>query len=219
MADLTFLSAPAQNITTSPLPSYDNEGAPRTGHTAAITGIAIGGAALLAIGVIALVTRRLRRRRHRRKSIGSTFETVIMEPDWPMMVTPFNPTLNEAAGPEAGSQANLQQRRFESVEPETVPLVHASTSPVPSPRVVPVPVGLSSKELAQLRQDNLRSQSSAVRSSDPLLPATSELVVATSSSEARRLRSEVETLRHEMEQLLAERHEVPPSYASEDGGE
>ena len=219
MADSLFLSAPVQKITISPLPSYDNVGGSRTGHTAAITGIAIGGAALLAIGVIVLATRRLRRRRRRPKSIGSTFETVIMEPDWPMIVTPFNPTLTEATEPEAGSQANLQQRWFEPVEPETVPLVHASTPPVPSPRVEPVPVGLSSKELARLRQDNLLSQSTDAQPSDPLLSATSELGVATSSSEARRLQSEVETLRREMEQLLAERYEVPPSYASEDGGE
>ena len=198
-------------------------GASSKSHTGAIAGSVIGGAVLLAIGA-ALVARRRRRRRHRRKSIESSFERdVIDEPGLPMTVTPFNPTLIGEAELESGSQINLQQRWTEPVEPESVPLVHASTpsdSPVPSSRLVPFPIGLSSKELARLRNDSSRSQSTDALSSDPLLAATTELGVATTSSEARRLQSEVESLRREMQQLRAdtvERFEAPPGY--EDGGE
>ena len=112
---------------------------------------------------------------------------------------------------EASSHTNLQQPWAEPVEPETTPLVHAFT-PDSSSRVVPLPANLSSKELARLREDNSRSQST---SSGPLT-ATTELPVDASSSEARRLQSEVESLRREMQELRAERFEAPPLY-HEDG--
>ena len=209
MADSLFVSVPVQQISFAPTAS---------GHTGTIAGLSAGGAALLAIGIITLVVRRRRRRSRRAKSIRSSSDADVIDPDWPMgVVTPFDPTLDEVAEPETGSQENLLQQRWtQPVDPETVPLVHASTSPLPSPPVVPVPVGLTSKELARLRRDNLLSQSTGAQPSDPPLPATTELGVATSSSEARRLQSEVETLRREVE-ILTERIEAPPRYDSEDG--
>ena len=114
---------------------------------------------------------------------------------------------------------NWQQRWTEPVEPEVVPLAHASTpsdSPVPSSRVVPLPVSLSSKELARLREGSSHSQSTDALSSAPPLAATSERSADTSLSDTRRLQSEVESLRREMEQIRAERFEAPPNY--EDGG-
>ena len=135
-----------------------------------------------------------------------------------MTLTPFNPTLTGTTELEAGSHTNLQQQWTEPVESETVPWAHTSTtsdSSAPSSRVVPLPAGLSSKELARLREDHSRSQST-----DALLPgplsATTELSADTSSSEARRLQSEVESLRREMQELRAERFEAPPLY-HEDG--
>jgi hypothetical protein len=121
------------------------------------------------------------RRSRRRKLIESS----LVKPDLPMTVTPFNPTL-----------------------------LHASTpldSPAPSSRVVPPPVGLSSKELARLRQDSSRPQSTDALPSGPL-STTTESGVATSSSQARRFQTEVESLRREMQQLRAERFEEPPGY-------
>jgi hypothetical protein len=140
-----------------------------------------------------------------------------------MTLTPFNATLTGTTELETSSQTNSQQRWTEPVEPETAPLVHASTpsdSPAPSSRAVPLPVGLSSKELARLREDSPRSQSTEALSSGPLLTVTTELGVDTSYSEARRLQSEVESLRREMQQLQvrAERFEAPPVY-HEDGGQ
>ncbi|KAH9011379.1 hypothetical protein EDB84DRAFT_1648584, partial [Lactarius hengduanensis] len=116
-----------------------------------------------------------------------------------------------------GSQTNWQRQ---PVEPEIVPLVHAPTpsdSPVPSPHMVPVPVGLSSKELAWLHKDNLRSQSTNALTPGPSSTAIIEQGIATSPFEAQRLQSEVEALRREMQQLCVERFEAPPGYASENG--
>jgi len=133
-----------------------------------------------------------------------------------MIVTPFDPTLAGAAEPETGSQTNWRT----GPDPEIVPLVHASTpsdSPPPSPRVVPIPIGLSSKELARLREDNLRSQSTDVLPPGPSPTATIERGAATPSREAQalRLQSEVEFLMREMQQLRAERFEAPPGYEDE----
>ncbi|KAI9433068.1 hypothetical protein H4582DRAFT_2082873 [Lactarius indigo] len=188
-------------------------------HTGPIAGGAVGGVAvaLLAIGVIAFISRRRRRRSRRRKSIDSSFERDFPEPDLPMVLTPFNPTLTGAPEPGTGPQTNWRQQPVES---ETVPLVHAPTpsdSPVPSPLMVPAPVGLSSKELARLREDNSRSQSTDALTSGPSSAVTAEQGMATSSPEARRLQSEVEALRREMQELRVERFEAPPGYASENG--
>jgi len=217
MSDLVFLRAPVLQITANPVTTGTSSKSQSKSHTGAIAGGAIGGVvALLAIGAITLVARG--RRSRRRKSIGSSFERDVIEPDLPMTMTPFNPTLTGAAELETGSQTKWQQR-WTGPEPEIVPLAHASTpsdSPVPSPLVVPIPVGLSSKELALLREDSSRSQSTDAFLSGLSSTATTERGVATSSTEARRLQSEVESLRREMQELRAERFEAPPGY--EDGG-
>ncbi|KAI9434452.1 hypothetical protein H4582DRAFT_2080813 [Lactarius indigo] len=120
-------------------------------------------------------------------------------------------------GPQTEWQQQLAHRPF-----------FPEYSPYPAPPVVSIPVGLSSKELAQLRSNASRSQSTDRRPSDLSLTATTDGGVpgglpaeATSPSEARRLRSEVDLLRHEVLQLRAERSEAPPTYvsgeASEDG--
>ncbi|KAI9464135.1 hypothetical protein BJY52DRAFT_888853 [Lactarius psammicola] len=190
-------------------------------HIGAIVGGAIGGvAALLAIGAIALVARGRRRRRRRPKSIGSSSERDVIGPELPMIVTPFDPTLAAAAELETGSQTNWRQR-WTGHEPEIVPLIHASTSsdsPVPSLRTVPIPIGLSGKELARLREDNSRSQSTDALPFGPSSTAIAEQDAVTSSSEAQaqRFQLEVESLRREMQELRAERFEAPPGY--EDGG-
>ncbi|KAH8978969.1 hypothetical protein EDB86DRAFT_3108313 [Lactarius hatsudake] len=216
-APLALKVLPVQ-ITADPVTTVSGTSPKSKSHTGPIAGGAVGGvAALLAIGVVAFVARRRRRRSRRRKSIGSLFESDFMEPDLPMTLTPFNPTHTGVAELGTGSQTNWQRQ---PMEPEIVPLVHAPTpsdSPMPSPRMVPVPVGLSSKELARLREDNSRSQSTDALTPGPSSAAIIEQGIATSPLEARRLQSEVEALRREMQQLRVERFEVPPGYASEDG--
>ncbi|KAN0141384.1 hypothetical protein V8E53_001140, partial [Lactarius tabidus] len=94
---------------------------------------------------------------------------------------------------------------------KTITLLHTSTpSDSPAP-LAPPPIGLSSKELARLRQDSSRPQSTDASPTGPL-STTTESSVATSSSEARRLHSEVESLRCEMQQLCAGRFEAQPDY-------
>ncbi|KAH9064488.1 hypothetical protein EDB87DRAFT_1241631 [Lactarius vividus] len=214
-APLALKVLPLQ-ITANPVTTASGTSPKSKSHTGAIAGGVVGGvAALLATGAIAFIAQRRRRRSRRRKSIGSLFESDFTQQDLPMILTPFNPTLTGVAEFGTGSQANWQRQ---SVEPEIVPLVHGPTpsdSPVPSPRLVSVPVGLSSKELARLREDSSRSQSTDALTSGP--SSTAERGVATSFSEARRLQSEVEALRREMQQLRVERFEAPPGYASENG--
>ena len=144
---------------------------------------AIAGGTISVAALLAIGTALLARSRSRRRK--SSF----VKPDESMTVTPFNPTLLHASTPS------------DSLGP---------SSRVASPPLPP-PVGLSSKELARLRQ-----VSSQPQSTDPLpsgsLPANIERGVTTSSSEARRLQSEVESLRREMQQLRAERSEAPPGY-------
>jgi hypothetical protein len=212
MSDLLPLRAPVLQITVNPMTTGTSSKSQSKSHAGVIAGGTIGGvAAFLAIGAIALVVRRRRKRSCQRQSIGSSFETVVTAPNWPMAVTPFDQTRFGVVSLETGSQRISQQHWAEPVRPESNPLVQAlpSNSPVSSPRVVSFPVGLSSKELARLRAENSRSQSNGPWSSGPTFAATTELSGATSSLEAQRLRSEVEYLRN---QLLVERPEAPPVY-------
>ena len=172
--------------------------------------------ALLVIGTFAF---KLVDRRRRRKYSGSLFEKDVIDPDMPIIVTPFNPTLTGAEELDTAPQTHWLQPGSEPMEPETVPLVHPlnlSDSPMPSSRVVPFPIGLSSKELARLRAEGSHSQSPDALSSGPRLTAAAERSANTSYSDARGLQSRVEFLWHEMQQILAERIEAPPGY--EDGG-
>ncbi|KAI9447112.1 hypothetical protein BJY52DRAFT_375069 [Lactarius psammicola] len=208
------LKVPVIQITTNPT----TIGTSSKSHTGAIAGgVTSGIATLLAIGTIALVVWRRRSRRgqsqsHESVRYVSPGGVIDLRPQG--TVTPFNrmgPTLAEAAPLHAGPQAEQQQW-----------LVYGPSSlegpPLPSSRVLSVPVGLSSKELAQLRS---RSQpTNGGFSPDPPPTATTDRGGATPSSRAEdqrpQWRSEVESLRREMQQLRTERFEAPPSYISED---
>ena len=110
--------------------------------------------------------------------------------------------------------------------------METEVSPFLSPLAVPVPVGLSDKELAQLRLSGLHSSPGAGREPSDTAPANTdggtlgdaEAEVATSSG-ALRLRTEVNLLRHEVQQLRAERlpeertSEAPPTYSSRVDGD
>ncbi|KAI9448894.1 hypothetical protein BJY52DRAFT_1228070 [Lactarius psammicola] len=196
-------------------------------HTSVISGGIIRGilggvAALLVIVAFALVVWRRRRQSHRHTSVGLSSLGEIMSQGTQATVTPFNPTgstLNGVAPLDTGPQTNSQQR-----------LVHhppLEDSPLPLRRVVSVPVGLSSKELARLRSlaNGSRFQPMDRRPSNPPVTSTNNgsalgvaAAAATSSSEARILRSEVNVMRHEImheiHRLHEEISESPPSYAS-----
>ena len=115
--------------------------------------------------------------------------------------------------PGVGPQTDRQQQMVHPFLPED--------SPLSSSGAVPIPVGLSSKELAQLRSNGSRSEPMdgqpsdsapvAITDGDALGGVASE---ATPLPEAQRLWSEVDLLRHEVQQLRAERSEAPPTYDS-----
>lgn len=196
-------------------------------HTGAVVGGIIGGAAamVLAIVAIAFVWRR-RRQRRMRKTVGPPFSDALMRAGAEVSVAPFNPTHTDAPPLDAGPQ---QQPRSDPVGMPTVPLNPRLSSSGPllqsSPCTLPIPVGLSSKELARLRSRAVHVQiTPAVSASSDSQPAPPPIVTArqgeaTPPPEARALRSEVEYLRREVQQLRAqearaERFEAPPSYGA-----
>ncbi|KAH9009214.1 hypothetical protein EDB83DRAFT_2531328 [Lactarius deliciosus] len=191
------LEAPVVLITAGPT-APGTSSTPHTSLSVATKGIIGGVAALLAIGAIALVSE------------------VVSE----VTVTPFDPTRSitteialHLAGPQTDSQQLLSHRPSSP-----------DGSPLPLRRAVPIPVGLSDKELARLRSlaNGPHSQPTEGQPSNPLLTVTTDrgelgsvAGAARSSSEAQRLRLENNFLRHEIQQLRVERSESPPSYASD----
>ncbi|KAH9019236.1 hypothetical protein EDB84DRAFT_1625344 [Lactarius hengduanensis] len=179
-------------------------------HTGAVAGGTIGGVAavILVIGTIAFVWRR--RRQHRmRKTVGPSFSNALM-----------------AADTDAGSQ---QQPRSDPVGMPTVPLNPGPPSSGPllqsSPCTLLIPVGLSNKELAQLRSRGIHVQLTPAESASsdsqpaPLPIVTTRQGEATPPPEDMALQSEVEHLRREVQQLRAQEaraeiFEAPPSYGA-----
>jgi hypothetical protein len=128
------------------------------------------------------------------------------------------PELTEAVPPDAGPRMDQQQHMVHPFLPRDTLLS--------SPDAVSIPVGLSSKELAQLRaQANApRPESPDRRPSDFSSAATTDrdalggvATEATPLPDARRLWSEFDLLRYEVQQLRAGRSgsEEPPTYVSE----
>ncbi|KAI9438002.1 hypothetical protein H4582DRAFT_229222 [Lactarius indigo] len=199
-----------------------------TSHTGAVVGGIVGGVAamVLAIGAIAFVWRH--RRQHRMRKTGiSPFSNALMRASAEEAVTPSNPTHTDATPLDPRSQ---QQRPFDPVSMPTSPLDPRLSSSGPqllqsSPCTLPIPVGLSSKELARLRSRAVDAQltSTPVESAlgnprpTPLSIVTTGQGEATPLPEDRTLQFEVEYLRSEVQRLHAqETHDVmseaPPSY-------
>ena len=211
-----FLRAPVLSIqvnaTTTPSSSSK-----ATSHTGVIAGGIAGGVAglILLVGTIALVRRR-RRPDDIRNHAGAFFRgTTEARPQ--MTVAPFNPTLGGAAPLELGSQIWTTSDRPSPMSEPSLLLTQSA---------LPVPVGLSSKELARLRSTPILSPSTDAQlsssGSEPVTPPTfsaTERSTLTPTPETQRLQTEVESLRREMQQLQirAERFEAPPSYG-EGGG-
>jgi hypothetical protein len=135
------------------------------------------------------------------------------------------------AARDSGTWAEQQPLVSEDLEAEMGSLQGQTSQPptvLPRPRLVAhVPVGLSDKEIARLRAENLDSQELQNDLTPNVTLPTSSPIAATESSEetssddARRLRSEVESLRREMERLRTHTEgleiDAPPSY-TEGGG-
>jgi hypothetical protein len=138
------------------------------------------------------------------------------------MVTPFNSNPSEATQ-DSGAVAEQQPLVSENAGAEMIAL-HGPSTLVPRSRpVAPIPAGLSSKEIARLRAETLRSQAPQNLLTSNLPPSTSSSTTVSEPSGAasydpQRLHSEVESLRREMEQLRTERLvvEAPPSYTEGD---
>ena len=139
--------------------------------------------------------------------------TAIEEPPR-ITVTPFNPTLDGAALLEGSQLWTASDGPSSTSE---LPLSPAQSA-------APVPVGLSSKELALLRSTPMLSlpthalsYSTGSQSTYPPTISATEGSTLPPTPDTQRLQTEVELLRREMQDLRAERFEAPPSYG-EGGG-
>ncbi|KAH9171796.1 hypothetical protein EDB89DRAFT_2096462 [Lactarius sanguifluus] len=207
------LTAPVVQITING--TVSSSSSTSTSHTGAIAGGVAGGvvALILVVGAIAFVRRRRRQDNFR----GSLVSDTAMEAGLQTKVTPFAPTLAGVALLEAGSQSGTAIDGLTSSSEPLLPLSHS---------VTPVPVGMSSKELARLRSMAIRSQPthtwSSPSGSQPSNPPTTISTAERSSTatpppETRRLQTEMESLRREVQELRAERFEAPPSYGAGGG--
>ena len=162
-------------------------------------------ALIVVVGTIAFIRRRQRGDEHH-KSESSLSGNQRSQ----MTVTPFNAALVGVAPRESDGLLS-------SSEPTLAPPQSAA----------PVPVGLTGKELAQLRSAPTlsppthpwSSSSGSQPTYSPTISTTDQTTVAP-TPETQRLQTEVESLRREMQQLRAERFEPPPSYPPSygDGG-
>jgi hypothetical protein len=201
----------------------------KASHTGAVTGAVTGTVftLLAVIGVVVFVRRR--RRYNRPSSILSSNDLIEAGPQ--VTVTPFylapQPAQQDPAPWMTELQSQSETHPFERMaalddNSSSSALLHPLPSSLP---IIPAPVGLSSKELAQLRteaSEHSRTNNAGLTSGphpDPSPTATTGQSSAISSPDPRRLQSEVENLRHEMQLLRAERFEAlapPPSYTEEE---
>ncbi len=222
------ISANLTSTAGSPGRSSNSESKSKS-HAGAIAGAVIGGvAALLAIGAIALVVWCRWRQSHKRASVGSSLRFTLKElteegtqvdltSDSPSE-SGFTTAVPLFAGPQTDWQVEPFVRR-QSMMSEASPFLSSPT--------VPVPVGLSDKELAQVRSGGLRSSTSVdgrspgkafspTETSDGDTSGGAATEVTTSSRpEPQSLQTQVDFLMHEVQQLRAERSsEAPPTYVS-----
>ncbi|KAI9433016.1 hypothetical protein H4582DRAFT_2188438 [Lactarius indigo] len=212
------LTAPVVHITANATTPATVTTSKATSHTSAIAGGVAGGVAgmILVVGAIALLRQR-RRQDTSEKSVRTSFSGTFMDAGPHMTVTPFIPTLAETVPLEAESQFGTPSHRPSSTSGSPLP---------PLQSMAPIPVGLTSKELARLRSTAMRSPPdgharTSSSGSQPAYPSTisttEQSTTVTPTLETRRLQSEVDSLRREMQELRAERFEAPPSYG-EGGG-
>ena len=98
-----------------------------------------------------------------------------------------------------------------------------SEPPAPAHYAAPVPVGLSSKELALLRSAAMLSPPTSPQTSSsglqPIYPSATEGITLAPTPEDQRLpwQTGVESLQREIQELRAERFEAPLSYGQGGG--
>jgi hypothetical protein len=168
-----------------------------------------------------------RRRQNIRRS--SRFSDGIMETFSGAEVTPFVSSYPAITHEHPMTWTEWQQAQ--SGLPATVATdadAYSSSSGLHSQSPTPVPVGLSAKELARMRAENLRPRPAIdAITVAPSLPATAteQSHSSTSPSLFRTLQSQVDRLWREIRQLQVRAEtpersgsEAPPSYAEHDGG-
>jgi len=217
---------PVQDIqfnttTTTPQPTTPQ---PKTSHIGVVARAVISTiAALVLLAAVILVFIWYRRRHNIRRS--SVFSSGAMETVSGVEVTPFVSSRPEITHGDPMTGTGWQQPQ--SGLPATVATdadAYSSSSGLHSQSPTSVPVGLSAKELARMRAENLRSRPAIgtipVPSQSPSSPAmaTEQRESSTSPPLFRTLQSQVDRLWREMRQLRAERSgsEAPPSYAEHD---
>ena len=207
----------------------------KTSHIDTVARLLGSTVAGLLVGAVILGSRWCRRRYN---AIGgcSAFSGCDIEAASELVVTPFVPSSPEMTHRDPMAVSGWQR-------PQSGPLPTVATNPDPhyppssppglhSQSPVSVPVGLSAKELARMRAENLPSRHAintiaetplgdASGSQSPSLPATTteQREMPTSVPLFRTLQSQVDRLWREMRQLRAERlegSEAPPSYAEND---
>ena len=202
--------APVLQVTANLAPT---SGMSSKSHMDAIIGGTIGGVAgLLAIGAIAFSLVR-RRRRQRGNLVGSAVSflraTTNKDMKVTMTVTPYSPVPADEVSLDILPQTDERQQMVERLSSEGVAFI---------------PVGLSDKELAQLRSNASRYEPTDGQQSHFSSAATTDgdtlgggAAAAGPSPNSQRLRSEVDLLWQEVQQLRAERSEpeAPPTYFSE----
>ena len=145
--------------------------------------------------------------------LGASFLRAATDNDLKVLMSPYDPVPTEAVLPDAWPQTDWQQQTFNR---DSLPS---------SSRAAFIPVGLSDKELAQIRSNASRHEPTDGQQFDFSLAATTDrdllsggAVETAPSPDSRRLWSEVDLLRQEVQQLRVERSEpeAPPTYFSED---
>ncbi|KAH9027630.1 hypothetical protein EDB85DRAFT_106199 [Lactarius pseudohatsudake] len=162
------LEAPVVLITADPTATATLS-TPHTSLSVVTKGVIGGVAASLAIGAIALVVWRRRRRDYRRTlaSAEPSFQSKVVSEDTVTLVDPTGPITTEIA--HAGPQTD--SRQLLSHHPSS-----RDESPLPLPGAVNISVGLSDKELARLRPlaNGPRSQPTDGQPANPLLTVTTD---------------------------------------------
>jgi len=218
------------NTTTTPQP--------KTPHVGVVARAVIGIiAALVLLAAVILGFIWYRRRYNIRRSWA--FSSDVMEPASGIDVTPFVPNRPEMTHGNPMTRTVWQQPH--SGLSATVATDGDAHDPYSSPSGLhsqlptSVPVGLSDKELARMRAENLPSRPASIDAITVNLlgdangsqypsfpaPATEPRGSPTSVPLFRTLQSQVDRLWREMRQLRAERlgSEAPPSYAEQDASQ
>jgi hypothetical protein len=232
---VTVLVPSSTELTPKTLPTATPSTTPPKASLVGAVARAIGGGAAALLLVAAIVTFVLCRRRRRSYRRFSGDSSSAMRPVSRIGPAPFVLTRLGATRRDPSHQPELRQSRSGSINPAEM-AANAEADSLPSSPLHSdfnsqplqfVPVGLSAKELAQMRAGNLRAQAAQPTTpsvldesrppsgvSSPAPVATTEQRLGTSSTALLTVQSQLDRIWREIQQLRAERlgSEAPPSY-------